>query len=330
MSHNRVFVKGYSKKSTIVSASHSVIDLTKNEHPKKCIHKLINNLLKRKTLNLLDLILTQKRDFLSCSCTTHLELISYAVYRTCSTNDIETFKYLLQKYPTKPLLFLDSSSDPYINLNFTTDEGENLLTTALLGNNYDMVNILLQKGVSTTYEDPNSCYTLYAVSKNNIEMLKLLISHNATCNPKCDIEYTPLYRSILNGKGVNFEITKLLLENGASTIPNNSYKLFDLLVVGHKVNLFELVLKYTVIDENLIKHINKYMHDNRISGCSADKINKILILVTSNYHKNLQLVSNARFFDENSLVYNDYLIEDLFKVILQNALLEHCYQKYDF
>ena len=113
-------------------------------------------------------------------------------------------------------LLLDNGAD------LKAPQNQSLLNGAVQEGNKEMIDFLLQKGVSIE-GNPNSGYTpiVAAVQKNLPEMVKYLIQKGAKVNPSERATYSyggyssPLYAAVQQG---NKEMVALLVENGANPL----------------------------------------------------------------------------------------------------------------
>ncbi len=298
---------------------------------KECVHSLIVKLVEAKITFLLDLILSKNRDSLPCKCTSHLELASCAVFMACNQKDTEVIKYLFQKYH-KPNTLMNNVG--YIDVNFKHPiHRRTLLYNAIYNNNYDASDLLLQKGadIHEMYSN-NESIVYWCLCHSDIKMLKLLISYGANCNPTCpDVGYYPLYYAVMKEK---IEIIKLLLDNGANTRYQAKYDIFMITLKYSDLDAFKILLQYTLpYSYDFALELVSRARENHFSESLISDVVKIVhgfIYSPINYSINLQNVLASREFDENSLFHPNYLIKDLFVIILQNAMIEHLSLYYEF
>jgi ankyrin repeat protein len=121
------------------------------------------------------------------------------IHEAAQHGDIEKVKILLQ-------------SDP--NLIFSKDrDGLTPLHSAVLGNQRNIVEMLLAKGVDVNAKDNHENSPLqYAVSK---EIAELLLANGADVNARCDYrDWTPLQRAIAEGRN---EVIDVLRQHGGVT-----------------------------------------------------------------------------------------------------------------
>lgn len=126
---------------------------------------------------------------------------------------------------------------------------QHILEQAIYNFDNDVVELLLQHGVNPNIKNSYGFAPIHmAMSSSEVELLQLLVKYGANIDIRIGKGWisggdTALTRSISNN---NFEVTKLLLENGANPDISNSNKEFPLTIAfnyDHQ-NIIELLLKY--------------------------------------------------------------------------------------
>lgn len=124
----------------------------------------------------------------------------------CADNDVNTVRRLL--------------GDGSNTINEGTDDGESLLSLACSAGYYELAQVLL--AMSAQVEDrgqKNDCTPLMeAASAGHVDIIKLLISHNADVNAQSSTGNTPLMYACAGG---HVRAVKELLASGANVEDHN-------------------------------------------------------------------------------------------------------------
>lgn len=158
-------------------------------------------------------------------------LLSRTLIAACADNDVNTVRRLL--------------GDGTNTINEGTDDGESLLSLACSAGYYELAQVLL--AMQAQVEDrgqKNDCTPLMeAASAGHVEIIKLLISHNADVNAQSSTGNTPLMYACAAG---HIEAVKELLAAGANIEDHNENghtPLMEAASAGHvevaKVRVFD-------------------------------------------------------------------------------------------
>lgn len=132
-------------------------------------------------------------------------LLSRTLIAACTDNDVNAVRRLL----------VEGNS-----LNDATDDGDSLLSLACSAGYYELAQVLL--AMSAQVEDrgqKNDCTPLMeAASAGHIEIIELLIRHNADVNAQSSTGNTPLMYACAGG---HVEAVKTLLSHGANVEDHN-------------------------------------------------------------------------------------------------------------
>lgn len=123
----------------------------------------------------------------------------------------------------------------YININTKTEES-NLLADAVLNEKADVVSFLLARGADTNIRltgdsEASLSPVSYAASRDNLEILKILLSHGAEIeDPEAD--HRPIWWAIFHR---NIDMARLFIENGVNLSPETSgaWPLCEAVSTGH-------------------------------------------------------------------------------------------------
>lgn len=133
-------------------------------------------------------------------------LLSRTLIAACADNDVNTVRRLL--------------GDGSNTINEGTDDGESLLSLACSAGYYELAQVLL--AMSAQVEDrgqKNDCTPLMeAASAGHVDIIKLLISHNADVNAQSSTGNTPLMYACAGG---HVRAVKELLASGANVEDHN-------------------------------------------------------------------------------------------------------------
>lgn len=133
-------------------------------------------------------------------------LLSRTLIAACADNDVNTVRRLL--------------GDGSNTINEGTDDGESLLSLACSAGYYELAQVLL--AMSAQVEDrgqKNDCTPLMeAASAGHVDIIRLLISHNADVNALSSTGNTPLMYACAGG---HVRAVKELLASGANVEDHN-------------------------------------------------------------------------------------------------------------
>ncbi|KAL5283184.1 ANKRD17 family protein [Megaselia abdita] len=131
---------------------------------------------------------------------------SKTLISACTGNDVNTVKRLL-------------GSNKNFSLN-ETDDGESLLSMACSAGYVELAQVLLQTSAAQVEDKGQKDCTplMEAASAGHLDIVKLLIAHNADVNAQCATGNTPLMFSCASG---HVEVVKELLKHGANVEDQN-------------------------------------------------------------------------------------------------------------
>ena len=132
----------------------------------------------------------------------------------------ELLSLLHQKEDSAVFLILNEDE---FDVNSKDSKGRTFLHYAFIENNYNIAELLLEKGANSSYSDKNGWTPLhYAAQNYNAKLSELLIKYGADVNAKDEFGNTVIARATFASQG-NGEVILLLLKNGADPkIANNS------------------------------------------------------------------------------------------------------------
>ena len=109
--------------------------------------------------------------------------------------------------------------------NAKDDDGRTPLMHAVVGDQIEFVDLLIQSGADVNSQDNDGCSALhFAAQEFRIATAKLLLGHGAHVNA-CDRHgNTPLWRAVFNSRGRGDIISLLLLYGADRRIKNESGK----------------------------------------------------------------------------------------------------------
>lgn len=109
------------------------------------------------------------------------------------------------------------------DINYQDKDGRSLLIYAVLENDIDLVEALINRGAKVNLNDNNGWTALhFAANEHLVAITKLLIKKGADVNAKDSYGNTVIWRAVFASKGRG-EIIELLLDNGADpSIVNDS------------------------------------------------------------------------------------------------------------
>jgi ankyrin repeat protein len=111
-----------------------------------------------------------------------------------------------------------------LSFNTIDKDKRNLLHHAILSNNIEIVNWLIENNIDINCKDKNGWTPLhFAIQNHNIELVNILLKNNSIIidNPD-NYGNTPLWRAVYESKGRS-EIIELLLSKGANPDLKNYY-----------------------------------------------------------------------------------------------------------
>jgi len=159
-----------------------------------------------------------------------------ALHEACRNNHIEVFKELINR-----------GADIHITDNYN----ENPLNYSISNHHFEIIKIILDKGINFSNKDLSLIF-LMAINDGDIDLIKTLI-HKGTIDINYKDEYsgTYLHFAISNN---NFEIVKLLIENGADINAMDCYGITPLMEssrLGRIEFVSILIDHYVNIDEDI-------------------------------------------------------------------------------
>jgi hypothetical protein len=187
---------------------------------------------KARTIPLLDLILSK------------IPLQDRHVELACRLNQVALVKHFVSKYQvnvhvTEDKYLREASLNGYCDMVEYLLEGANVdafhqgaLTNAVYHQHVDIVRLLLRNNAV-----PNHLSVIYAISRNNYDILKLLLEAGA--NPSCQQDW-PLREACKKGLHM---VVQLLLAHHANVEANHGEPLKEAMSAGH-LNIVELLLDY--------------------------------------------------------------------------------------
>ena len=98
------------------------------------------------------------------------------------------------------------------DLNVKAKNGETCLFDAVRGKKYEMVELLIEKGIDinlTNFYDDNALKTAVSMGSQNINIVRLLLESKINPNLKSIHGETPLHEAVRQG---NAQLVKLLLQ----------------------------------------------------------------------------------------------------------------------
>lgn len=164
-------------------------------------------------------------------------IFSQTLIAACTDNDVPTVRRLLSKNT--------------VSISESTDDGESLLSMACSAGYYELAQVLLaMQAAQVEDKGQKDCTPLMeAASAGHVEIVKLLISHNADVNAHCATGNTPLMFACAGG---HVEVVKELLKHGANVEEQNENghtPLMEAASAGH-VEVAKVSEKINVITQN--------------------------------------------------------------------------------
>jgi len=164
-------------------------------------------------------------------------------------NNINLFN-LIKDHKWDNIIDILNNNDLEIDYNIRDSNNEYLLTYAILYNKFNIIKLLIEKGAYIDIVDNEERSILYICIKYGyIDIIKYLLEINKNTisinilDIKDRLQKTPLHYAI---QKKNYEITKLLLDNGAN--PNlseyNGYNALHLAVFTRDLSICKLVINY--------------------------------------------------------------------------------------
>ena len=139
------------------------------------------------------------------------------------------------------------------NVNLVNERGMSLLHAAIIFNNSEIFNLLLENYIDINIQDKNGHTPAHlCVINNRIGFLKMLIRHDVNLKLKDNDGHTPLYKACLLGRE---NMISLLLENISFDIneeDNNNESIFMALVRSRNLDLLNKI----IVDDSIIDKPN--------------------------------------------------------------------------
>lgn len=124
-----------------------------------------------------------------------------------------------------------------IRIDYRDKSGKTALIHATILRNRDMVTFLLSRGADINIKVANNSSLMYAISNQDIEMVKLLLENKADVDFENSNRITPLIKAT---KKWNIDILKLLLETGIDINFKNSSGVTPLMCISNLQNKKEI------------------------------------------------------------------------------------------
>lgn len=246
------------------------------------------------------------------------------------------------------------------NINLKDDEEETPLTVAILNESIDVIDFLLRHGSNPNLKDDEGETPLIrAISCKNIKIIELLLQHGADTGLKNAYGETPLIYAIstldydnitdiinllvektidLNEQdndgdtalhlAVENELPRLiksLMKKGANCFVKNNFQNtpIDIILSNHDYEILRMTLKYN----NNLTDLRTFVKKNSQLIKKNKKIATLFGL--GNVGLKCMMLAEAHNFDENSLVYRDYLCRDLLLGILTEVHIDYYFDRYN-
>ncbi|XP_037909760.1 ankyrin repeat and KH domain-containing protein mask isoform X3 [Hermetia illucens] len=191
-------------------------------------------------------------------------IFSRTLIAACNDNDVTTVRQLLGKNSNIPI-------------NESTEDGESLLSMACSAGYYELAQVLLAMSAAQVEDKgQKECTPLMeAASAGHVDIIRLLISHNADVNAQCATGNTPLMFACAGG---HVEAVKELLKHGANVEDQNENghtPLMEAASAGH-VEVAKVLLEHGA---GINTHSNEFKESALTLACYKGHLNMVRFLL---------------------------------------------------
>ncbi|XP_030375768.1 ankyrin repeat and KH domain-containing protein mask isoform X4 [Scaptodrosophila lebanonensis] len=191
---------------------------------------------------------------------------SRSLVAACTDNDVNTVKRLLCK--------------GNVNLNdasASTDDGESLLSMACSAGYYELAQVLLAMSAAQVEDkgQKDSTPLMEAASAGHLDIVKLLLNHNADVNAHCATGNTPLMFACAGG---HVDVVKVLLKHGANVEEQNENghtPLMEAASAGH-VEVAKVLLEHGA---GINTHSNEFKESALTLACYKGHLDMVRFLL---------------------------------------------------
>ncbi|XP_043657224.1 ankyrin repeat and KH domain-containing protein mask isoform X5 [Drosophila teissieri] len=191
---------------------------------------------------------------------------SRSLVAACTDNDVNTVKRLLCK--------------GNVNLNdaaASTDDGESLLSMACSAGYYELAQVLLAMSAAQVEDkgQKDSTPLMEAASAGHLDIVKLLLNHNADVNAHCATGNTPLMFACAGGQ---VDVVKVLLKHGANVEEQNENghtPLMEAASAGH-VEVAKVLLEHGA---GINTHSNEFKESALTLACYKGHLDMVRFLL---------------------------------------------------
>ena len=160
--------------------------------------------------------------------TDSLQSIESKIHKACCKNETQKVNHFLLRRKN--------------DINAKKLDGFGSFLVAIGNHNFLIVDGLLGIGCNPNAANLNGKPLLLAIDRCNLEIVKLLLKHNANPNPLNDKGYTPLYLAVTKG---HIKIVKELLNNGAEVDKRSlGVTPFSNAIITNPFNIPKILLEY--------------------------------------------------------------------------------------
>ncbi|XP_055381299.1 ankyrin repeat and KH domain-containing protein mask isoform X2 [Condylostylus longicornis] len=189
-------------------------------------------------------------------------IFSRTLIAACTDNDVNTVRRLLGKGN----IDIDS-----------TDDGESLLSMACSAGYYELAQVLLAMSAAQVEDKGQKDCTplMEAASAGHLDIIRLLLSHNADVNAQCTTGNTPLMFACAGG---HVEVVKVLLSHGAHVEDQNENghtPLMEAASAGH-VEVAKVLLEHGA---GINTHSNEFKESALTLACYKGHLNMVKFLL---------------------------------------------------